>query len=163
MDLHQNPQRGRRAGGVVKALPPQKEPSSYGVPGVGLRCDAFDTFNNGPNGRFKELFHLFPEGGRRSDWTSGARGTTYPCKHNFPALTPQRASLSRGDPNLTKLGLSLSEKTTFSPVSKLSVKAARSCSLSNLESLNFAGGEKIRRANRRRKQSRAYILRALGP
>jgi len=64
---------------------------------------------------------------------------------NFPFFTPQLASVSRADPNFTNWGLLLSEKIAFSPVSKFSVKAVRSCSLLNFkEFLNLAGGEKIR-------------------
>ena len=62
----------------------------------------------------------------------------HPGKLSFPLFTPQRASLSHREPNFTNWGLLLSEKASFNPVSKLSVKAARSCSLSNLDFLSFA-------------------------
>jgi hypothetical protein len=80
--------------------------------------------------------------GERSRSTSSERGeTTYPGNWSVPFLTPQLASLSFAEPNLTKWGLLLSKKHAFNPVSNLSVKAARSCSLSNLEFLNLAKGE----------------------
>jgi len=67
---------------------------------------------------------------------------THPGKRNLPHCMPQRASLSLAEPNFTKWGLLLSKKHLFTPASKFSVKAARSCSLSNLEFLNLAKGEK---------------------
>lgn len=63
---------------------------------------------------------------------------------SLPPLIPQLASLSRDAPNLTCWVLLLSEKLRFSPVSKASVKVARSCLLSSLEFLNLAKGEKMR-------------------
>jgi len=118
-----------------------EETDVYSVHRVYLRCDILDTFDNGINGRFKKLFHLFPEGVKRSDWTSGAKGTTHPCKLNVPLLTPQLVSVSRVEPNLTNWGLLPSEKILFNPVSKLSAKSAMSCSLSKMEFLNLSKGE----------------------
>ena len=120
----------------------RKPKNSYGVRRVGLRHDIFNTFDNGVDRRFKEVFYLVPEGGI-SHWTSSAsEDTTHPGKLSFPLFTPQRASLSHREPNFTNWGLLLSEKASFNPVSKLSVKAARSCSLSNLDFLSFARQEK---------------------
>jgi len=50
----------------------RREPrNSYGVRRVGLRYDIFDAFDNSVDGRFKEIFHLVPEG-EISHRTSGA-------------------------------------------------------------------------------------------
>lgn len=116
----------------------RREPkNSYGVRRVGLRHDIFNTFDNGVDRRFKEIFYLVPEGDITLDFQC-VRNTTQPVKLSFLLFTLQRASLSRREPNFTNWGLLLSEKASFNPVSKLSVKAARSCSLSNLDFLSFA-------------------------
>ena len=127
---------------AVKALLPPKEPNIYDVRRVQIRCDVIDTFNNGVDRRLKELFYLFSAVGISLSTSSAQEGMTHPGKRNFPDVMPQRASLSLTEPNFTKWGLELFKKILFSPESKLSVNAARSCSLSNLEPLNLAKGEK---------------------
>ena len=125
---------------MVKASSsPNREQNSYGIRRVGLRRDFFYSFDNSADRRFEELFHLVP-GGRKLHLTSNAwENITHPGKDNFPLFTPQRASLSLGDPNFTNWGLLPSEKVSFNPVSKLSVKAVRSNLLLNfLEFLNRA-------------------------
>ena len=74
---------------------------------------------------------------------------TRPCSVICPPLTSQRLSLSRGEPNFTSLGLLSSEKFVFNPLSKRSVNASRSGSLSNFDFLNLAAcNHKVRGVNR---------------
>jgi len=143
-----------------------RELTSYGFCRVGPRRDFFDVFNNDIDGRFKEFFRLVPGGAGAiaSDLRCIERhDMTHPFILSFPSFTSQSVSLSRSEPNFTNWDLLLFENVVFNPVSKLSVNAARSCLLSNLEFLNLSGGEKIRRGSKWRKGSQACLLRTFGP
>ena len=71
---------------VKVLLPPKRELDPYGTCRVSLRCDVFDTFNNGLDGRFKELCYFFPEGGEITQDFQYVRRHNSPLQRELPFL-----------------------------------------------------------------------------